>query len=147
MSMVHGVDADPQVLPVLHLSAGCGSSQTYLLFALASVLPNIMTAVTSTTLHERICILIVNTSQEILDGPFSMEGIRSWELFLLLIFARPDDDVVELPGVHSQIPLWLTILVDGELGRRKEDAVALTLVLIVDPYFTRGQIEGLRLGT
>jgi hypothetical protein len=47
------------------LSAGCGSSQTYLLFALASVLPNIMAAVTSTTLQERICILIVNTSQEL----------------------------------------------------------------------------------
>ena len=70
MSMLHGVDADPHVLPVLHLSAGCGSSQTYLLFALASVLPNIMTAVTSTTLHERICILMVNTSQELWTALF-----------------------------------------------------------------------------
>jgi hypothetical protein len=65
---------------------------------------------------------------------------------LLLISARPNDDVGELPGVHSQIPLWLTILVNGELGRRIEDAPALTFVLIVDLYFTHRQIEGLRLG-
>src|ERR1700691_3447436 len=134
--MVHGVDADPHVLPVLHLSAGCGSSQTYLLFALASVLPNIMAAVTSTTLQERICILMVNTSQELCTAPFSMEGI-SWTGLVLLILTWPNDDVVERPRVHSQIPLWVTILVDGELGRRIEDAVALILVLIVDSYFTR----------
>ena len=72
----------------------------------------------------------------IVDGPFSVEGI-SWTELFLLIFTWPDDDIVELPGVHSQIPLWVTILVDGELGRRKEDAVALILVLIVDSYFTR----------
>src|SRR5271154_6792009 len=77
--------------------------------------------------------------------PF-FNGSMSWTGLFLLIFSRPDDDVVKLPGVHSQIPLRLTILVDGELGRRKEDAVALILVLIVDSYFTRGQIEGLRLG-
>ena len=65
MSMVHGADEDPHVLPVLHMSAGCGSSQTYLLFALAGVLPNMMTAVISATLHERSCILMVNTSQEL----------------------------------------------------------------------------------
>ena len=47
------------------MSAGFGSSQTYLLFALASVLPNIMKAVTSATLQERIFILMVNTSQEL----------------------------------------------------------------------------------
>jgi hypothetical protein len=62
MSMVHGADADPHVLAELHMSAGCGSSQMYLLFALANGLPNIMTAVTSTTLHERSCILMVDTS-------------------------------------------------------------------------------------
>src|SRR5580693_874240 len=85
MSMVHGVDADPHVLPVLHLSAGCGSSQTYLLFALASVLPNIMAAVTSTTLHERICILMVNTSQELWMALFQWApaGRSYFSLFLL----------------------------------------------------------------
>src|ERR1700733_1985183 len=142
--MVHGMDADPHVFPVLHLSAGCGSSQTYLLFALASVLPNIMASVTSATPQERICILMINTSQELWMALFSTEGISSPEL-VLLILTWPNDDVVERPGIHSQIPLWVTILVDGELGRRKENAVALILVLIVDPYFTRGQIEGLRL--
>jgi hypothetical protein len=34
------------------------------------------------------------------DGPFSMESISRTEL-LLLFFTRPDDDVVELPGVAS----------------------------------------------
>jgi hypothetical protein len=62
------------VLPVLQLSAGCGSSQTYLLFALATVLPNIMAAVTSTTLHERICILMVNTSQELWTALFQRKA-------------------------------------------------------------------------
>jgi hypothetical protein len=69
--MVHGADADPHVLAELHLSAGCGSSQTYLLFALASVLPNIMAAVTSATLYERSCILMVNTSQELWTSLFN----------------------------------------------------------------------------
>lgn len=81
-----------------------------------------------------------------MNRDFSIEGVSGTELFLLTS-ARPDDDVVELPGIHSKIPLWLTILVDGELARRIEDSVALILVLIVDPYFPRRQIEGLRLAT
>src|SRR6202161_4309470 len=81
--MVHGVDADPHVLPVLHMSAGCGSSQTYLLFALASVLPNIMTAVTSSTLHERSCILMINTSQELLTTRFQWKASAGWSYFSL----------------------------------------------------------------
>ena len=40
---------------------------------------------------------------------------------------------------------WLAVLVDGELGCRIKDAVALILVLIVNPYFARRQIERLRL--
>jgi hypothetical protein len=72
-------------------------------------------------------------SKGIVNHTFSIEGV-SWTELFLLISAWPNDDVVELPGVHSQIPLWLTILVDGELGRRKEHAVALVLVLIVDPF-------------
>ena len=71
MLTVHGVDADPHVLPVLHLSAGRGSSQTYLLFALANVLLNIMTAVASATLYERSCILMVSTSQELWTALFN----------------------------------------------------------------------------
>jgi hypothetical protein len=82
----------------------------------------------------------------IVSRDFSTKGVSGTELFVL-ISARPNDDVVELPGIHSKIPLWLTILVDGELARRIEDALALILVPIVDPYFTRRQIEGLRLGT
>src|ERR1700678_3762688 len=78
--------------------------------------------------------------------PFFNGSISSPEL-VLLIFTWPNDDVVELPRVHAQIPLWVTILVNGQLGRRKEDAIALILVLFVDSYFTRGQIEGLRLRT
>jgi hypothetical protein len=74
MSMVHGADADPHVLAELHMSAGCGSSQTYLLFALATVLPNIMTAVTSATLHERSCILMVNTLRELWTAPFQLKA-------------------------------------------------------------------------
>jgi hypothetical protein len=31
-SIVHGDDADPQVLPALHMLSGFGSSHTYLLF-------------------------------------------------------------------------------------------------------------------
>ena len=65
MLMVHDADEDPHVLPVLHMSAGFGSSQMYLLFALASVLPDITKAVNSATLHERICNLMVNTSQKL----------------------------------------------------------------------------------
>jgi hypothetical protein len=75
MSMLQGVDADPHVLPVLHLSAGCGSSQMYLLFALATGLTNIMTAVTNTMLHERSCILMVNYLTGIVNRFFSMEGV------------------------------------------------------------------------
>jgi hypothetical protein len=71
MLMVHGVDWDPHVLPALQLSAGRGSSQTYLLFALADALPNITTAVTSATLYDRSCILITNTSQELWTALFN----------------------------------------------------------------------------
>src|ERR1700677_1243608 len=83
MLMVHGVDADPHVLPVLHMSAGCGSSQMYLLFALATVLPNIMTAVTSPTLHERSCILTVNTSQVLLTTRFQWKAAAPRSYFSL----------------------------------------------------------------
>ena len=144
MSTIHGLDPDPHVLAELHMFAGCGSSQMYLLFALATVLPSIMTAVNSEL--EPSCFLMVKYLTEIVNRDFSIEGVSGTELFLL-ISTRPNDDVVELPGIHSKIPLWLTILVDGELARRIEDAVALILVLIVDPYFTRRQIEGLRLAT
>jgi hypothetical protein len=61
------------VLPVLHMSAGCGSSQMYLLFALADVLPNIMTAITSATLQEHSCILMVNTFQEFWTAHFRLK--------------------------------------------------------------------------
>src|ERR1700683_2977095 len=88
MLILQGVDADPHVLPVLQLSAGCGSSQTYLLFALASVLPNIMTAVTSATLIERICILIVNTSQELWTALFQWKASAGGSYFSLSLLGK-----------------------------------------------------------
>jgi hypothetical protein len=36
MLIVHGDEAEPQVLTVLHMVSGCGSSHAYLLFACAS---------------------------------------------------------------------------------------------------------------
>ena len=145
MSMVHGVDGDPHVLAGLHMSAGFGSSQTYLLFALADVLPNIMAAVTSATLHERGCILMFNTSQELWTAPFQLK-VSCWTELFLLISARPNDDVVELllgtgtvpiddvdqlPGIFAELELKLTLFVDDQLGGRIENAGALALVGIV----------------
>jgi hypothetical protein len=37
---------------------------------LASVVPSIVTAVTSATVYERSCILMVNTSQKLWTAPF-----------------------------------------------------------------------------
>src|SRR5690348_5087270 len=39
MSIVHGVEAEPQVLPVLHLDSGFSSSHTYLFFFCACAGP------------------------------------------------------------------------------------------------------------
>src|ERR1700733_5307351 len=83
MLILQGVDADPHVLPVLQLSAGCGSSQTYLLFALPSVLPNIMAAVTSATLNERISILMVQYLTGFVDSHFSIEASAGRSYFSL----------------------------------------------------------------
>lgn len=145
MSMVHGADADPHVLPVLHMSAGWGSSQMYLLFALANVLANIMTAVTSATLQERSCILMVNTSQELWTAPFQLVA-SGWREPFLLISARPNDNVVELlpgtstvpiddvdqlPGILSELELKLSLFVDDQLGGRIENTGTLALVGIV----------------
>jgi hypothetical protein len=83
MSMVHGADVDPHVLAELHISAGCGSSQMYLLLALATILPNIMTAVTSAKLLECNCILMVDTSLELWNATLQLKTSAGWSYFPL----------------------------------------------------------------
>ena len=65
---------------------------------------------------------------------------------LVLRRTLPVDNVGKPPGILVQLDLQLTVLVDGELASRVQDAPALALILIVQLHLTCGQIERLRLG-
>src|SRR5437868_9329548 len=64
--MVHTEDNDPHVLAALHKSAGCGSSQLYLLFASVIVPLSSTNNVTNAVLQDRSFLFMIHSSQDFL---------------------------------------------------------------------------------
>jgi hypothetical protein len=77
-SILHASEPDPHVFAAVHMSAGCGSSQTYLLFASVKAPLSNTIDVTNATLHERSLLLMVDSSQD------SVGDISRMDLLLLV---------------------------------------------------------------
>lgn len=69
-----------------------------------------------------------------------MSGLRSLALRL------PVNDVRELPGILTQLPLQVAILFNDELCCWIQHPRTLLAILIVDINLACGQVEGFRLG-
>jgi hypothetical protein len=83
-SILQASEPDPQVFAAVHMSAGCGSSQTYLLFAsVVAALSNTID-VTNATLHECSFLLIV-FPRKMLHGKFMVRDIGRINLLLLRV--------------------------------------------------------------